>query len=247
MRADMTRYLKSSTFAAVFIAVINLTGTAKAEDDKKNLWIGNIDVNALFTSGNSSQTSIGIAGKATYKIGAAGHTVSGFADFNKSSGITDRERYGVGYNFAYDLSSRTFFTLDSSYENNQFGAFRERFVVAAGAGYRMKDTAQLKWTLEAAPSTVFTREIEGADFTSDFSAFIRSNIEWVITDTTKFTNTTSAYFGGRSILEAKSAFEFRILESINSKISYDILYDKDAPLGRKATDTVARVGLSYGF
>lgn len=238
----MNNFLKSCS--AVTILICASTATTAEE---KSPWSGNVDVNALFTTGNSSQTSYGIGGKVTYKERKASHKVSGFADFNKSSGITDRERFGGAYNFTYDLSDKTFFSFDSSYESNKFGAFRERIALAAGAGYRMKNTDTLKWTLEAAPSMIFTKDIEGADYISDFSAFGRSSLEWKITDTTKFTNTTSAYVGGRSIIEVKSAVEFRIMERINSKISYDVLYDRDAPVDRKATDTIARVGLSYGF
>jgi len=240
----MKKIVTISTLAAICSLSI---GAASAEDEKKSAWEGNVDVNALFTSGNSSQTSFGIGGKATYASGPFSHTVTGFADFNKSAGIKDRERFGGGYNLKFDFSERTFFTLDTILESNKFGAFRKRAAVAAGAGYRIKDTETLKWTIEGAPSVIYTKNIEGADYVSDFSAFARSNFEWNITSTTTFTNTTSAYLGGRSILETKSAFEFQIWESITSKFSYDILYDKDAPADRKSTDTVARIGLSYGF
>ena len=240
----MNSFVKIYTLAA---AIIFTAGTAAAEDEKKSPWDGNIDVNALFTSGNSSQTSFGIAGKTKYTGHSTSHTFSAFADFNKSSGITDRERFGAAYNFTFDFSSRMFFSLDTSFESNKFGAFRERFASAAGIGYRLKNTDTLSWTIEAAPSMLLTKNLEGADSVSEFAAFARSAVEWQITDTTKFTNTTSAYLGGRSIVEVKSAFDFKILESITSKFSYDILYDRDAPLGRKSTDTIARVGLSYGF
>lgn len=236
--------IKFGTFAAVAAL---LSGGVSAADTKKSAWTGDIDVNALFTSGNSSQTSFGSNGKTTYKKGALAHTVSAFVDFNKSNGITDRERYGGAYNLAYDFSKRMFFSFDTSYESNSFGAFRERITLAAGAGYRFKDTDALKWTLEAAPSMLFTKNEDGSDLVSDFSAFARSSVTWQFTDTAKFTNITSAYFGGRSIVELKSAVEFKITKSISSKMSYDILYDRDAPIDRKTTDTIARVGLSYGF
>ena len=239
------RRIKNKVFWAV--AALFSTQPLLADETVSSPWEGNVDVNALFASGNSSQTSLGIAGKATYKSGKASHTVSGFIDFNKSSGITDRERFGGAYNFKHDLSGRLFFSFDTSAESNKFGAFRERLTLAAGAGYRLKDTASFKWTIEGAPSMLFTKNIEGADYVSEFSAFARSTIDWQITDTTKFTNITSAYIGGRSIIEAKSAVEFKIFKSITSKFSYDILYDREAPEGRETTDTIARVGISYGF
>jgi len=218
-----------------------------AEDAPKNTWVGDVDVNALVTSGNSAQTSFGIGGKANYRTDSTSHGFSAFADFNKNNGVSDRERFGFGYNFRLDFSARTFFTVDGNYESNKFGAFRQRFAVAAGVGYRIYDSERVSWTAEAAPSVLFTKDIEGADYGSDFSAFGRSNLEWQLTKTTKFTNITSIHVGGRSVLENKAAFEFEILQSLSSKLSYDILHDQGAAIGRKSTDTILRAGLSYGF
>lgn len=226
-------------------SVIAIAATAGADDEKK--WTGEADLSALFTSGNTDQTSFGIGGKAAYTSGKFAHKVNAFADFNKSNGVKDRERFGFGYNLNYDFSEKVFLSLDSSYESNKFGAFRERIAFAAGAGYRIKDTEKLKWTIEAAPSLLYSKASAGDEFESEFSGFARNSFEWQITDTTKFTNFTSAYFAGKSIVENKAAVSFKIMGNLSSKLSYDILYDRDAPEGRETTDTVLRAGLSYGF
>lgn len=229
----------------VAASVFALSAAVQADDAKK--WTGEADASALFTSGNTDQTSFGVGGKAAYTSGKFAHKVNAFADFNKSNGVKDRERFGFGYNLNYDFSEKVFLSLDSSYESNKFGAFRERIAFAAGAGYRIKDTDKIKWTIEAAPSLLYTKASEGDDFESEFSGFARNSFEWQITDTTKFTNFTSTYFAGKSIFENKAAVSFKIMGNLSSKLSYDILYDGDAPEGRKTTDTVMRVGLSYGF
>jgi len=239
---------KTLGISTIVLALASASGAAVAGDEvPKNTWVGDIEVAALVTSGNSSQTSFGIGGNASYRTDASSHRFSAFSDFNKSSGIADRERYGFGYNFRLDFSARTFFTVDGSYESNKFGAFRERFSVAGGIGYRVYDSARISWTIEGAPSILFTKDLEGADYHSDFSAFGRSNLVWQLTKTTKFTNTTSTYLGGQTVFENKAAFEFKIMQSLSSKVSYDILYNGDAPVDRKTTDTILRAGLNYGF
>jgi putative salt-induced outer membrane protein len=231
---------------ATLLSLTVLSASATAEDGKSK-WTGEADVSALFTSGNTSQTSFGVGGKAAYTSGKFAHKVSAFADFNKSNGLKDRERFGFGYNLNYDFSDKVFLSLDSAYESNKFGAFRERFAFAGGVGYRVKNSDALKWTIEAAPSLLYTKATEDAEYETDFSGFVRNSVDWQITETTKFTNVSSAYFGGKSIVENKAAVSFKIMDALSSKLSYDILYDKDAPVGRKTTDTVLRAGLSYGF
>ena len=235
--------------ACAVAAATAFTSAPLVADDTKaeGPWSGTADINALFTSGNSSQTSFGIGGKLIYTEGRVKHTASGFADFNRSNGISDRERYGASYNLAYSLSERTFFTGDAAFESNKFGAFRERIAVATGVGYHVIEGDTLNFTVEAAPSVIFTKNFEGADYESDFSAFFRATTELQISETTKFSNVASAYFGGRTIFENKAALQFKILQSLSSKISFDVLYDRDAPIGRATTDTIARVGVSYGF
>ena len=228
-------------------SIILATGSLAADDEKKNTWTGNIDVNALFAAGNSSQTSFGLAGKASYRTKATSHTFTGYADFNKSAGVTDRERYGGGYNLRYDFSSRIFFTLDSSFDSNKFGAFRERLSVAGGVGYRLYDKENIRWTLEAAPSLLYTKPIAGAEFVSEFSAFGRSIVDWQISKTTNIDNATSVHFGKNTVFENKTAVSFQIFQALSSKLSYDILYTQNAPADRKSTDTIVRIGLSYGF
>ena len=235
--------IKNTFIAAA--SVIALAAVAEAEDEKK--WTGEADVSALFTSGNTDQTSFGVGGKAAYTAGKFAHKVNAFAEFNKSNGVKDRERYGFGYNLNYDFSEKVFLTIDSSYESNKFGAFRERIAFAGGAGYRIKDTDKIKWSIEVAPSLLYTKASAGDDFEDEFSGFARNSFEWQITDTTKFTNFTSSYFAGKSIVENKAAVSFKITGNLSSKLSYDILYDGDAPEGRETTDTVLRAGLSYGF
>jgi len=247
------RFIMNSPFkacalaAAIAFTSAPLVADDAADTDAKSPWSGTTDINALITSGNSSQTSFGIGGKLIYAEGPVKHTVTGFADFNRSNGLSDRERYGAAYNLAYSLSERTFFSGDASYESNKFGAFRERIAVAAGIGYHIFDDEKLKLTVEAAPSVIFSKNFEGADYESDFSAFVRTTTEFQISETTKFSNVASAYFGGRTIFENKAALQFKIIKSLSSKISFDVLYDQDAPAGRAATDTIARVGVSYGF
>ncbi|UTW57814.1 DUF481 domain-containing protein [Kordiimonas sp. SCSIO 12603] len=231
-------------FAAALLSTA-LSPVALAQDSEG--WTGNADVNALVTSGNTSQTSFGLSGKATYASGLFRHTVGGYYDFNKSSGETDRERFGADYNLAYDFSEKLFFTATVAYDNDKFGSFRQRFSANAGLGYKAITKKNFDLTLEAAPSVIFTQNLSGEDYVTNYAALGRSTLNWKITDTTTFKNITEINLGGRTLIENKSAIQFKITKALSSKLSYDIRYDNDAPADRRKTDTIFRAGLSYGF
>ncbi len=227
--------------------VTAISPVAFAQDSSKGGWKGNADVNALVTTGNTSQTSFGIGGKATYDSGLFHHTVGGYFDFNKNSGDTDRQRFGVDYNLAYDFSEKVFLTATAAYDNDKFGSFRERISLNSGIGYRAITKKDFDLTLEAAPSVLFTRNETGGDYITNYAALGRSTLNWKITDTTTFKNITEVNVGGRTLVENKASFQFKITDALSSKLSYDILYDNDAPADRQKTDTILRAGLSYGF
>lgn len=210
-------------------------------------WDGEVELNILATTGNTEQKSFGLGSKMKKDSGLFHHTVTGFFDFNKNDGVKDKQKYGLAYKVDYDLSDRSYLTAFSSYENDEFGPFRERFTLSAGYGYRVIKTDNYSWDVEAGPGLLVTKDLPGADYESEFTGFANSLFNWSINERSNLENNTSFYYGSRNVIESKSALKVKINGSLSSKFSYDILYDKNAPVGRKTTDSIARAGLLYDF
>ena len=49
------------------------------------------------------------------------------------------------------------------------------------------------------------------------------------------------------VLENKTAFTVKVSEALSAQLAYDIINNRDAPLNRKSTDTIARIGIQYNF
>lgn len=210
-------------------------------------WDGEVELNFLRSSGNTSQESLGLGGKLKRDAGRYHHIITSFFDLNKNTGVKDKQKWGLAYKLDYDFSDKLYLTGFAGYENDQFGAFRERITTSLGIGYPIINSDSYSWKVEGGPSILFTKDLPGDGYSSSFNAFASSIFDWTINERSAFTNTTIVYFGDKNVVESKSALKVKINGALSSKFSYDILYDRDAPLGREKTDTVARAGLLYDF
>ncbi|MBL4613186.1 MAG: DUF481 domain-containing protein [Emcibacter sp.] len=210
-------------------------------------WDGEVELNFLRSSGNTSQESLGLGGKLKRDADKFHHIITAFFDLNKNTSVKDKQKWGLAYKLNYDFSGKLYLTGFAGYENDQFGAFRERITTSFGIGYPIIKTDKYSWKVEGGPSVLFTKELPGQSYSTSINAFASSIFGWTINERSEFTNTTIFYFGEKSVLESKSALKVKINGALSSKFSYDILYDRDAPLGRAKTDTVARAGLLYDF
>ncbi len=210
-------------------------------------WDGDVEANFLRSSGNTSQESLGLAGKLHRDAGRYHHTMNGFFDLNKNTGIKDKQKWGLGYKLDYDFTETLYLTSFAGYENDQFGAFRERITTSFGIGYQVINTDSFGWKVESGPGYLFTRDLPDEKYDSSFNAFASSIFDWAINERSDFANTTIFYYGDKNIIESKTDLTVKINGSLSSKLSYDIKYDQNAPLDRNKTDTVARAGLQYDF
>ena len=210
-------------------------------------WDGDVELNFLRSSGNTNQQSLGLGGKLKRGSDRFHHLMAAFFDLNKNSDIKDKQKWGLSYKLDYDFSEKLYVTGFLGYENDQFGAFRERIATSVGIGYPVITSESYSWKVEAGPSILFTRDLPGEGYGTSINASANSLFDWTINDHSNFTNNIVLYFGSRNVIESKTALKMKINGALSSKFSYDILYDRDAPLGRKRTDTVARAGLLYDF
>jgi len=210
-------------------------------------WDGEAELNFLRSAGNTSQESLGLGSKLKRDTGLFHHTIEGFFDLNKNTGVKDKQRWGLSYKLDYDFSEKLYLTGFTGYENDQFGAFRERITTSLGIGYPIINNDSYSWKLEGGPSILFTKDLPTDSYSSSFNAFANSIFSWAINERSEFTNNTIFYYGDRAVIESKTALKVKINGALSSKFSYDLLYDRDAPLGRDKTDTVARAGILYDF
>ena len=53
--------------------------------------------------------------------------------------------------------------------------------------------------------------------------------------------------GSKVVIENKTDYKLKVSGALSGKLSFDVIYNRDAPIGRKNTDTITRIGVLYDF
>jgi putative salt-induced outer membrane protein len=210
-------------------------------------WEKEVGVNALYSTGNTVQKSFGFETKFTRDYERFHQTATTYFDFNTSNGVTNKRRYGLGYKSDYDLSEISYITGFAGFEGDSFGAFNKRFTLTGGYGLRVFDNDTYQWSVEAGTAILITKPASTGEYDTKITAFAGSIFAWTINDRSEFDNATKVYVGNVFVLENKSAIKVKASEALSGKLSFDIIYNRDVPLGRKKTDTITRLGVQYDF
>jgi len=210
-------------------------------------WDKEIEINGLLSTGNTRQKSIGAATKFHRESGPYQQTVAGYFDYNTSNSVTNKRRYGISFKNDYSVSDISYITGFASYEGDSFGAFNKRFTLNAGYGLRVYDNDTIKWSVEAGPAMLMTKPIATDDFETVLTAYASSLFSWNINDRSDLENETKIFVGSQVVIENKTDYTIKVSGALSGKLSFDVLYNRDAPIGRKKTDTITRIGVLYDF
>ena len=204
-------------------------------------------MNGLFTTGNTKQKSFGAATKFHRESGPYEQTVATYFDYNTSNSVTNKRRYGLSFKNDYSVSDISYVTGFASFEGDSFGAFNKRLTINAGYGLRVFDNDKFKWNVEGGPAMLMTKPLATGDYETDITAYASSLFSWNINDRSDFENETKVFVGSVVVIENKTDYTLKVSGALSGKLSFDVLYNRDAPLDRKKTDTITRIGVLYDF
>lgn len=236
-----------TTIAAAEGTIFSDKGAQKLSQAFLPGWDKEIEVSLLYSTGNSEQRSFGTGTKFVRESDEFRQEVTTYFDYNNSNQVTNKRRFGLAYKNDYFINDISYITGYASFEGDSFGAYNKRFTLNAGYGLRILDNEKFRWSIEAGPAMLITKPTALDDYESTFTAFSSNIFSWVINDRSEFANETKIYIGNKMVIENKTDYKLQISGALSGKVSFDVLYNREAPIDRKTTDTITRVGIIYDF
>ena len=210
-------------------------------------WDKEVELNGLVSSGNTSQKSFGVATKFHRENEAYEQTVATYFDYNTSKSITNKRRYGVSFKNDYSINNSSYVTGFAGVEADSFGAFNKRLTINSGYGLRVFDNDKYKWNFEGGPAMLITKPLATGKYGTDILVYGSSLFTWNINERSDFENETKVFMGSKVVIENKTDYKLKVSGALSGKLSFDVIYNRDAPIGRKNTDTITRIGVLYDF
>ncbi len=157
-------------------------------------WTGKGEIGAYRSTGNSSNT--GVTGRLELEKDSRDwrHKLHFAADYQRSNGLTSRERYMAGYEPNYKFSKRGFVYGLAQFERDRFQGFSARYTASGGIGYSVIDNDNMSLDMKAGPAYRRT-EFTAGNTDSSIAGLAAADFDWKIAEKIKLTEDASAYIG----------------------------------------------------
>ena len=222
-----------------------------------DLWKGEGELGGFQSSGNTD--SVGIA--ASLKLKREGidwsHRVQARVDYQRQNGTTSREQYLVSYEPRWQFNDRMFVYGLAQFESDKIQGFSGRYAASGGVGYKLVDSGDLSLSVKAGPAYRVTEYTDGRT-ESRIAALAGLDFDWKIFERLTFSQDANALAesggeaqlivdGSNTSLSFISGLDFRVSNRLRSRLSYQLDYDSNPPVGKVSTDQLTRATLIYGF
>ena len=210
-------------------------------------WKGEGQAGAYLSTGNSKTSGVTVGLGLTKEGVRWRYNFRALADYQRNNGVTSRNQMLIALEPNYKFNDRLFAFGLAQYEKDRFQGYTSRETLGGGLGYRVIADENMTLDLKAGPTWRHTNFIIGPK-NSKLDALAAANFAWQITPALKLTENASAYIGsGNKSLMSLTALDAKLGGAFSARVSYQVNYESNPPLGLEKTDTLSRLTLVYGF
>lgn len=208
---------------------------------------GSIALTASAATGNSDTGELSAAGRLTYGIGPWSHSFGVAAEYGEANGVQNEEKFFATYEASRSFSPEFYVFGVGRYEYDGFATNRNDAFLGFGPGYRIVNTEQLAWRVQAGPGVRFVEDQFGAN-TTEVAGIASSRVFYKLTDTMSLTNDTDILGSDvNTLIQNDFGVNFNVSDAMTTRISYRTDYNTNPAPGNAATDNTFGVALVVGF
>jgi putative salt-induced outer membrane protein YdiY len=212
---------------------------------------GGVAAGFVDTGGNTTVSSLRLAGDVTARARANRYTVSGAVNRAADRGAETARNWTSALKYDRFLTPRMFVNANTIFTNDQFRDIDLRTAVGGGIGYQMLSGARVKLSLDGGAGYVNENYDIGAD---DSYAALReaAALEVLIAvDRVVLFHQHDGYFGvtgdDNLFLKAQNGIRLALIAGLVAAAQLDLDYDRTPSPGRRHTDRTFALTFGYRF
>lgn len=236
---------------------------ARGDDDERfgpngvvQGWRGSLALTASGTSGNTDTGELSAAGRLTYGVGDWNHLIGFAAEYGESNGIKNEEKFFATYEgsryfsdqfYAFGLARFQYDGLLVDENNNVRDGSETDAFLGFGPGYRVLNKENHTWRVQGGPGVRYFQDVNDNSET-EVGFIASSRYYYAFTDTVSFTMDTDILGSDvNTIISNDAGVNFKMSDSLSTRVSYRTDYNTDPAAGLKSTDNTIGLSLVLGF
>ncbi|MCV2893607.1 YdiY family protein [Lentibacter sp. XHP0401] len=219
-------------------------------------WSGSFALSASGSSGNTDSGELSGAGRVSYGVGDWNHLFGFAVEYGEANGAKNEEKFFAVYEGSRYFTEKTYAFGLARYEYDGYltdaagaplaGSEKDAFV-GAGIGYRFLNTQKNTWRVQGGPGARYVSDITGASDT-ELGFILSSRYYYAFNDNVSFTMDTDVLGSdANTILSNDAGLNFKMTNTLSTRISYRTDYNSSPAAGLKSTDNTVGVSLVLNF
>lgn len=211
-------------------------------------WDGKLNAGASSATGNSVNTALSFALDAQREAGRLTHNVQAYLNIGEANDILNQKRWGGAYKLDFAFSESTYAFTRVAYDEDQFSGFDYRLFGGAGAGYFLKKSEPLTWSVEGGPGYRYAPIDDTREIDQEFALYAATIGKWVIREGLTFDeNARVTWTNSTTTMESTTSLTADLWGSVTTGLSLYYRFETNPPFGRVQTDTVLSATIGYTF
>lgn len=210
---------------------------------------GSFALRGTADSGNSDTVDLGIGADLGYVSGVNGFNLQLNYTYGETDGSKTDENLVYGMEYTRDFNPDLFGFVKLQGSVDEFSSFETDTFLSFGAGYRVYNTPDIKWSVQAGPGYRFAEfsDVTEADVSEAAFGF-SSDYSHRLTDTLYVTNDTDIIASDAdTVVFNDLALSVSMTDELAVRTSILTEYHSDPTPGFKSTDNSFGVSLVYSF
>lgn len=210
-------------------------------------WRGSLAMSASAASGNTDTGELSLAGRLTYGVNEWSHSFGFAAEYGEANNIRNEEKFFGTYEGSRYFTPEFYLFGTARAEYDNFATNKVDGFIGFGPGYRIVNTPETAWRVQAGPGVRYIESQTGT--TNTETGFIASSrFFYSVSETVSLTNDTDILGSDLNTIATNDfGVNFKVSDTLTTRISYRSEYNSDPLPGFKSTDNTVGISLVVGF
>lgn len=199
------------------------------------------------TWGNTDTGDLAFAGRLTFGTGSWTHLWGFGGEYSQENNVDSEKSAFAIYEGARYFTPQFYAFGTGRYQYDGIGTYKNDAFLGLGLGYRIVNTPDFTWRVQAGPGVRYLKDRLGNSET-DFAGIASSRVYYGFTNTVSMTNDTDILGSDTNTTVVNDfGINYKMNDTLSTRLSYRIDYDTDPLPGDKSTENKVGISLVVGF